>query len=64
LPDSYRRYLEKYFREVLKLEGTPVRVELKSSDNPFTENEKDLSQRQVAQKRRIRKHRQARKARA
>lgn len=64
LPDSYRRYLEKYFRQVLKLEGTPVRVELKSGENPFTEKEKDLKPRQVAQKRRIRKNRQARKARA
>ena len=63
LPDSYRRYLEKYFRNVLKLEGTPVRVEFKSSENPFTEKEKDLKPRQVAQKRRIKKNRQARKAR-
>ncbi|MEZ5492491.1 MAG: ribosome biogenesis GTPase Der [Gammaproteobacteria bacterium] len=63
LPDSYRRYLEKYFRQVLKLEGTPVRVEFKSSENPFTEKEKDLRPQQVAQKRRIRKNRQARKAR-
>jgi GTP-binding protein len=48
---------------VLKLEGTPVRVEFKSSENPFTEKEKDLRPQQVAQKRRIRKNRQARKAR-
>jgi len=35
LPNHYVRYLEKTFREVLRLEGTPVRIELKSSDNPF-----------------------------
>ncbi|WP_341938611.1 ribosome biogenesis GTPase Der [Marinimicrobium sp. C2-29] len=35
LPNHYVRYLEKTFREVLKLEGTPVRIELKSNENPF-----------------------------
>jgi len=35
LPGHYVRYLEKTFRQVLQLEGTPVRIELKSSDNPF-----------------------------
>jgi GTP-binding protein len=35
LPDSYKRYLEKTFRRVLKISGTPVRFEFKSSDNPF-----------------------------
>ncbi|MBT8148009.1 MAG: ribosome biogenesis GTPase Der [Gammaproteobacteria bacterium] len=64
LPDSYRRYLEKYFRNALKLEGTPIRIELKSSENPFTEKEKHLTPQQVAQKRRIKKNRQARKVRA
>jgi GTP-binding protein len=63
LPDSYRRFLEKYFRNALKLEGTPIRIELKSSDNPYTEKEKHLTPQQVAQKRRIRKNRQARKVR-
>ena len=30
LPDHYKRYLENSFREVLKLKGTPVRVELRT----------------------------------
>jgi len=64
LPDSYRRFLEKYFRNALKLEGTPIRIELKSSENPFTEKEKHLTAQQVAQKRRIKKNRQAKKVRA
>jgi len=64
LPDSYRRFLEKYFRKALKLEGTPIRIELKSGENPFTEKEKHLTQQQVAQKRRIKKHKQAKRARA
>ncbi|MAN50755.1 MULTISPECIES: ribosome biogenesis GTPase Der [unclassified Marinimicrobium] len=35
VPSHYARYLEKTFRQVLKLEGTPVRIEFKSSENPF-----------------------------
>ena len=57
-PAHYSRYLEKTFRSVLKLEGTPVRIELRSDDNPFTKDEKNLSQKQVARKRRIKKNRQ------
>ena len=53
VPASYSRYLEKTFRRVLKLEGTPVRIEYKSDENPFTKHEKNLTQQQVAQKRRI-----------
>jgi GTP-binding protein len=34
-PNSYRRYLENTFREVLKLHGTPVFIEFKQGDNPF-----------------------------
>jgi len=35
LPDSYKRYLEKTFRKVLKVKGTPIRFEFKSGDNPY-----------------------------
>ena len=35
LPDSYKRYLENTFRKVLKVKGTPIRFEFKSSENPF-----------------------------
>ncbi|MEX0618571.1 MAG: ribosome biogenesis GTPase Der [Pseudohongiellaceae bacterium] len=57
LPSSYSRYLEKTFRKVLKLEGTPVRIELRSDENPFTKGEERFNQQQVAQKRRIKKNR-------
>jgi GTP-binding protein len=63
LPDSYKRYLEKTFRKVLKLEGTPVRIELRSDDNPYVQHEKGLSGRQVAQKRRITKNRKIARSR-
>jgi len=35
VPDSYRRYLEARFRDAFKLAGTPLRVEFKSSRNPY-----------------------------
>ncbi len=35
LPKSYVRYLEKAFREALKIVGTPIKFELKESINPF-----------------------------
>ncbi|EJL92204.1 ribosome-associated GTPase EngA [Herbaspirillum sp. CF444] len=33
--DSYKRYLEKHFRETFSLVGTPLRIEFRSSKNPF-----------------------------
>jgi GTP-binding protein len=56
LPSNYSRYLEKTFRTALKLEGTPVRIELRTTDNPFTKHEENLTPQQVAQKRRIKKN--------
>ena len=35
VPDSYRRYLEHSFIEAFKLQGTPMRVEFRSTTNPF-----------------------------
>ena len=35
LPTSYKRYLMNYFRDRLKLSGTPIRLEFKSPVNPF-----------------------------
>ena len=37
VPDAYRRYLEHRFIRELRLEGTPIRLEFKTSDNPFKE---------------------------
>jgi len=37
--DVYKRYLEGRFREHFKLVGTPLRIEMKLSRNPFAENE-------------------------
>jgi GTP-binding protein len=35
--DSYRRYLEHVFREVFKLQGTPLRIQFNVSQNPFAD---------------------------
>ncbi|HOW49389.1 MAG TPA: ribosome biogenesis GTPase Der [Rubrivivax sp.] len=37
LTDAYKRYLEGRLREHFKLVGTPVRLQLRSSENPFAE---------------------------
>ncbi|AZV93394.1 GTP-binding protein [Kerstersia gyiorum] len=37
IPDSYRRYLEARFRTAFDLAGTPLRIEFKSSHNPYVE---------------------------
>jgi len=38
--DSYKRYLEKHFRETFSLVGTPLRIEFRSSKNPFVRQDK------------------------
>jgi len=35
VPDSYRRYLERFMREAFKLQGTPLKVEFRSGRNPY-----------------------------
>ena len=37
IPDSYRRYLETRLRDEFKLAGTPLRIEFKSSHNPYVD---------------------------
>ncbi|KGE04986.1 ribosome biogenesis GTPase Der [Pseudohaliea rubra] len=56
IPASYRRYLEKTFARALSLSGTPVRVELRSGDNPYAGRRNTLSPRQQARKRRLMAH--------
>jgi GTPase len=38
--DTYKRFLEGRFRKEFNLVGTPLRIEMKSSENPFAEKEK------------------------
>lgn len=53
IPADYRRYLENTFRSVLKLEGTPVHLEFRTSDNPFEGRKNELTERQIQKKRRM-----------
>ena len=55
-PDHYRRYLENAFRKALKLEGTPIRIELRSGENPFAGRRNELTPRQKARRRRVVRH--------
>jgi GTP-binding protein len=45
-PEDYRRYLANCFREAFRLEGTPVRVDLRSEVNPFAGRREKLTPRQ------------------
>lgn len=56
LPKSYQRYLEKIFRRELELHGTPVRIELRTSENPYAGKRNKLTQRQVQRRRRMMSH--------
>jgi len=37
VPEHYKRYLEKTFRELFKLQGTPLRVQFKQGSNPYAD---------------------------
>ncbi|EXI67406.1 MAG: GTP-binding protein EngA [Candidatus Accumulibacter adjunctus] len=37
VPESYRRYLEHAFRDVFKLQGTPLQIQFNVSSNPFAD---------------------------
>jgi GTP-binding protein len=56
LPDSYRRYLENFFRKRFKLIGTPVRFVFKEGENPYKDRKNVLTERQVAKKKRLIRH--------
>ncbi len=39
--DTYKRFLEGRFRKEFDLTGTPLRIEMRTSDNPFADKKKD-----------------------
>ena len=55
LPDAYRRYLINRFRKKFRLQGTPVRLSFKSSDNPFKGRRNKLTPRQERRRKRLMK---------
>jgi len=56
LPDSYKRYLENFFRKRFKLVGTPVRMLFREGANPYEGKKNELTERQIARKRRLMRH--------
>jgi len=61
VPDAYRAYLMKVFREAFRLQGTPVRIEFRSDPNPFAGRKNELSERQAKQRKRLVRHARARR---
>ncbi|WP_225764001.1 ribosome biogenesis GTPase Der [Stenotrophomonas sp. Marseille-Q4652] len=56
LPDSYKRYLENFFRKRFKLIGTPVNFLFREGANPYEGKKNPLTERQIKAKRRLMKH--------
>ncbi|MCP4042358.1 MAG: ribosome biogenesis GTPase Der, partial [Gammaproteobacteria bacterium] len=53
VPDNYRRYLERRFRQELHLEGTPVRLEFKTGENPYKDRKNKLTPGQLKRRQRM-----------
>lgn len=56
LPATYRRYLANVFRKTFRLQGTPVRIELRSGDNPYAGRRNPLTGRQQKKRERLMRH--------
>jgi GTPase len=56
LPDAYRRYLANVYRKAFRLQGTPVRIELRSGDNPYAGRRNPLTPRQRRKRERLIRH--------
>ncbi len=56
IPGAYKSYLVNFFRQKLKLKGTPIRIEFKSPTNPFGDKKNELSSRQIKKRQRLVKH--------
>jgi len=56
LSESYKRYLENFFRKRFKLVGTPVQFIFREGANPYEGKKNPLTERQVKAKRRLMKH--------
>lgn len=56
VPASYRRYLNRSFREALGIKGTPLQLEFRSSANPFAGRRNKLTPRQLRKRQRLLRH--------
>jgi GTP-binding protein len=57
LPAAYRRYLVNCFRKAFRLRGTPLRVELRTTENPFAGRRNRLTPRQQRHRQRVQRRR-------
>lgn len=55
LPESYQRYLIGSYRKALGIKGTPIRLSLKSGENPFEGKQNQLTDRQIRRRQRLMK---------
>jgi len=53
VPKAYRRFLVNRFREAFRLQGAPIRLEFRSSDNPFAGRRNTLTPRQKHKRERM-----------
>jgi GTP-binding protein len=53
VPEAYRRYLVNVYRKTYRLEGTPVRIEFRSDENPFAGRRNPLTPRQRRKRQRV-----------
>jgi GTPase len=59
VPDAYRRYLENHFRQTFRLKGTPMRIEFRTDDNPYSGRRNELTPRQQRKRVRLIRNRKA-----
>jgi GTP-binding protein len=56
LPDTYRKFLINTYQKRLKIVGTPIRIDFKNSDNPFSDRRNVLTDTQRRKKNRLLRH--------
>jgi GTP-binding protein len=56
VPRAYQRYLSNTFRDVLQLQGTPLRIEFKTGKNPYEGKRNVLTKRQITRKNRLKQY--------
>ena len=53
LAESYKRYLENFFRKRFRLVGTPIRLNFRDGENPFEGKPNVLTERQQKKRKRL-----------
>jgi GTP-binding protein len=56
LPATYKRFLSNRYRQVLGLDGTPIRLEFKTGDNPYQGRRNILTPHQQRKRERLKRH--------